>query len=137
MKTLLLVMAVLESGTGVALLVAPSDVVFGLVGSALETPTGLLVAHVAGAALFALGVACSLIPVGRSAMALILPMLVYNIAVVALLIHARAVLALSGVGLWPAVALHTALAVWCIACLTTCRMGSSPTVPIVHLRKSE
>src|SRR5450631_867807 len=99
MKTLLLVMAVLESGTGLALLVAPSDVVFALVGAPLETSAGLLAANVAGAALFALGVACSLMPVGRTATAVILPMLVYNVAVATLLVHARIALELAGIAL--------------------------------------
>jgi hypothetical protein len=129
MKALLLVMAVLESGTGAALLVAPSDVAFALVGAPLETSAGLLVANVAGAALLALGVACSLMPVGRTAAALILPMLAYNVGVAALLVHARLVLELSGIGLWPAVVLHAALAVWCVACLTRLRWRSSPAAP--------
>jgi len=79
------------------------------------------VARVAGAALLALGIACGTVPVderGRAALALIVPMLVYNLAVAALLVHAHFGLELSGIGLWPAVVVHAALAVWCVACLT-------------------
>jgi len=46
MKTLLLVTAVVETGTGVTLVLAPSAVVSLLVGSPLETPVGLLVGRV-------------------------------------------------------------------------------------------
>jgi hypothetical protein len=128
MKALLFVMAVLESWTGAALLAAPSHVAFALVGAPLETSAGLLVANVAGAALLALGVACALMPARRAGSALLLPMLGYNLAVAALLVHARLVLELSGIGLWPAVVLHAALAVWCVASLTRLRW-SSPAAP--------
>jgi hypothetical protein len=127
MNTLLLVTAVLESGTGAALLVAPSAVAWLLVGASLESAAGLLVARVAGSALSALGVACGLMSVdkqGPAAIALIVPMLGYNVAVAGLLVYARAVLDLSGIGLWPAVVLHTGLAVWCVWCLT--RANSHP-----------
>ena len=121
MKTLLLVTALLETGTGVALVMAPSAVVSLLVGAPLETSAGWVAARVAGAALLALGIACWLMPVGepgRAASALIVAMLTYNIAVAALLVHAHVVLDLSGIGLWPAVVLHTALAGWCVSCRT-------------------
>jgi hypothetical protein len=132
MKILLVVTAVLESGTGAAFLLAPSVVVSLLVGSSLETSTGFLVARVAGAALLALGIACWMAPVdeqGRAAIALIVPMLAYNVTVAALLIHARAVLELSGIGLWPAVVVHTALAVWCVACLRRYRRTGFRSCP--------
>jgi hypothetical protein len=40
----------------------------------------------------------------------------YNTVVVAVLAHAALGLGATGVLLWPAVGLHTALAAWCIAC---------------------
>jgi hypothetical protein len=54
-------------------------------------------------------------------MGLIVSMLLYNTAVVALLGYAGMVLGLFGVGLWPGVLLHVALAAWYIACLRTSR----------------
>ena len=47
-----------EAGTGVALAIAPSVIVLVLLGSALDSPAGLLIARVRGAALFSLGAAC-------------------------------------------------------------------------------
>ena len=115
-KALLVLTAVVEVATGVALLLLPSEVTSFLVGFPLDTPTGLLAGRVAGVALLALGIACwqtrSLESAAGSA-ALVAPMLLYNITIVALLVHAR-VEGYYGVGLWPAVVLHAVLAIWCI-----------------------
>jgi hypothetical protein len=43
-------------------------------------------------------------------------MLLYNVAAGAVLANAGAGVRLVGVLMWPAVALHAGLAVWCIAC---------------------
>lgn len=115
MKRLLTLTAILEAGTGLALLVAPSVVARLLLGTTLEAPAALTVARVAGAALLALALACWL--ARENGRALVAAMLLYNVAAVAILAHAGLGLALSGIGLWPAVALHFAMAVWCFACL--------------------
>jgi hypothetical protein len=120
MKTLLTITAVIEAGTGVALAVAPSAVVLVLLGSPLDSPASLVISRILGAALVSLGAACWLARRDaqfRSSSGLIEAMLLYNIAAVSLLIHARIGLGMSGVGLWPAVLLHAALAVGCVACL--------------------
>jgi len=119
MKILLIVTAVLEAATGLALVLSPSMPASLLLGASLDTP-GLVVARVAGAALLALATACWLArndPESRAASGLIAALLLYNVAVVTVLVHAGTGLGLSGIGLWPTVVLHAALAVWCIACL--------------------
>jgi hypothetical protein len=119
MKTLLVVTAVVEMATGLALVLAPSGVASFLLGSPLDTPAALLVGRVAGVALLALGIACWLArrdEPGRAAAGLIAPMLLYNAGVVVFLGLALGG-GLSGIGFWPAVLLHVVLATWCIACL--------------------
>jgi len=49
--------------------------------------------------------------------------LLYNTAVAAVLAYAGIGLGLTGVGIWPAVLLHAALAVWCLACFRTMRVN--------------
>jgi hypothetical protein len=44
-------------------------------------------------------------------------MLLYNVAVAAILAFAGLGFGLHGIALWPAVVLHTMMAVWCSACL--------------------
>jgi hypothetical protein len=119
---LLTITAALEAATSVALAVAPSSVVLVLLGSQLDSPASLVIARVLGAALFSLGAACWLARDGArvgAAVGLIAAVLFYNIAVDSLLAYARIGLGMSGVGLLPAVILHSALAVWCVACLRT------------------
>jgi hypothetical protein len=127
-KTLLTITAALEAGTGVALAIAPSSVVLVLLGSPLDSPASVVIGRVLGAALFSLGAACWGArddAQGRTAAGLITAMLLYNIAAVSLLGYSRIGLGISGVGLWPAVILHSALVVWCVACLRIARRNVS------------
>ena len=120
MKNLLTVTAVLEAGTGVALVSIPSLVATLLLGSSLDAPVPLTVARVAGVALLALGVACWLARhdrQSRAAKGLVGAMALYNAAIVTVLLYAGIGLKLSGIGLWPVVVLHVVMAVWCIMLL--------------------
>jgi Kef-type K+ transport system membrane component KefB len=132
-KNLLIVTAILETATGVALMASPPVPVSLLLGASLDTPGGLSVARVAAAALLSLGVACWLARddgQSRPGRAVIAAMLVYDIAVAAVLAYAALGFGATGVALWPVVVLHTALAVWCIACLRPVNSSSSePTRP--------
>ena len=130
MRTFFKVNALLEGGVGFALTLAPSAVFLVLLGSALESPGGPVIGRVLGAALISLGMACWFAhdeAQGRTEKGLVAALLLYNIAAASLLGYARFGLGLPGVGLLPAVILHSALAVWCVACLRITRQGGSGT----------
>lgn len=127
MKTLLTITAILEAGTGLALLAAPSVLGSVLLGATLDAPAALAVARIAGAALISLGLACwgaSKDPGSRAARGIIAAMLVYNCGAVAVFLYAAMGQGLRGIGLWPATILHAAFAIWCVACLASDRKWS-------------
>jgi len=118
MKRLLIVTAIIELGVGLALLCFPSATVTFLLGSGLDTPAAVALGRVAGAALFALGVACWLAQYDAQSCAargLVSAMVLYNLGAVVILGAAGVQLRPVGVALWPAVVLHAGMTVWCIA----------------------
>jgi hypothetical protein len=119
-KNLLILTAVLEAGTGFALLVVPSIVAALLLGSSLDSPAALAVARVAGVALLALGVACWLARHdgrSRAAKGLVGAMVLYNAAIATVLVYAFIGGELSGIGLWPVVVVHALMTIWCVKLL--------------------
>ena len=117
-KPLFMATAVLEASTGLALLVSPALVASILIGAPFATPADSVVGRITGAALLTLGFACWRARgdgLSSSASALISALLLYNSVVALLLIYAGTGLRLFGVGLWPAVGLHTVMAIWCLA----------------------
>ena len=119
MSRLLKLTALIEAVTGLGLLAVPAIVVRLLLGAEISGAS-IPLGRVAGAALLALGVACWLArddSQSRSARGLVVAMLMYNIVATAVLAFAGSGLGLDGVALWPAVVLHAAMAVWCLACL--------------------
>jgi hypothetical protein len=119
-KLLLIVMAIIEAPAGIALLVVPAVVVPMLLGVPLDTPAGLVIGRIAGAALIALGLSCwgaRRDEHNRAATGIVSAMLLYNVTAVVVLAFAGVGWRLFGVGLWLAVVLHALMAVWCLACL--------------------
>jgi hypothetical protein len=111
--------ATIEAATGLALIAVPAIVVRLLLGAEISGAS-IPLGRVAGAALLALGVACWLARddgQSRTARGLVVAMLTYNIVATTVLAFAGIGLGLHGVALWPAVVLHAAMAVWCVACL--------------------
>jgi hypothetical protein len=118
-KRLLMATAALEVSAGVLLMSAPAAAARLLLGAAIDAP-GLVVARVAGAALFTIGTLCWVVGTERRGMVargVFSVLLFYNVAVLVAFAHANLALQLTGIGLWPVVSLHAALGVWCIACL--------------------
>ena len=101
MKKVLVLAAVSEAATGVALLIVPSLVGRLLFGEEL-TGVAIPVARVAGIALIALGVACW---PGTP----LVGMLTYSAAVTLYLAYVGFAGGLTGILLWPAVVLHVIL----------------------------
>jgi hypothetical protein len=120
-KSLLSIMGALEGATGLVMLVVPSVLIELLLGAAPGTLAGVTVSRVAGVALLALGIACWLAredAAGRTAKGLTAAMLLYNVAIVAILVLAWKSMGLFGIAFWPVVVGHTGLAAWCIVCLS-------------------
>ena len=121
MKTLLTVKSAVEVMAGLALAVCPSMLVSLLLGSPLKEPVGIVICRIAGTALLTMGIACWLArndSQSRAATGLIVALLAYDVAVVVILISARFVVQLSGIGLWPGVVLHAGLGLWSLLWLT-------------------
>lgn len=131
-KHLFIATAALEAGAGLSLLLSPAVPVSLLLDLPLDTPAGLAVGRVGGAALLSMSAVCWLArndEQSPAATGLIAAILLYNATVVVVLAHAGTGLGALGVGLWPAILLHLALAVWCIACLWRKRVS---TVALPH-----
>ena len=123
-RKLLIVTASVETAAGLTLMFSPPLAAGLLLGAALDAPAALIVGRMTGAALLSLGAACWLArddAPSRAGRGLLAAMLLYNCASVAVLANASAGLRLVGALMWPAVALHAVLAVWCIACLRSGR----------------
>ncbi len=110
LKKILAFAAVVEMGTGLALMIDPSMVVWLLLGPnppVAEIPLGRLT----GIAILALGLACW--PSRRSAesgLSAFRAMLLYNVLVPLFLVYLFTVGHLGGVLLWPGVLLHAFIA---------------------------
>jgi hypothetical protein len=117
---LLIVTALTEAGTGLLLLVWPPVLLALLLGVTQASPETTCCTRIAGAALLAIGVACW---IGRSDLqgsaqrGLLTGVLLYDVAAAVILAYTGLFVNLVGIALWPAVALHGTLAVWCAMCM--------------------
>ena len=117
MKLLLIIAAVIEAIAGLALLLTPTVAVSALLGTPLGTPTGLVAARIAGAALASLAIACWQARNGERgspATGVVEAMSFYNFAAAMVLVYAGIRLDLRSALLWPTILLHLGLGAWCI-----------------------
>jgi hypothetical protein len=121
MNKILVLTAVIEIATGVALLIVPSLVGWLLLGEEL-TGIAIPLARVAGIALIALGIACWPGPpqVG---------MLIYGAAVTLYLAYLGIAGVSTGILLWPAVVLHVILTALLNRASTSDKQTKTWTVP--------
>jgi riboflavin transporter FmnP len=128
MKPVLIIAAAIEAVTGLSLLLIPTVTVSMLVGGPLDTPTGLVAARIAGAALVALAIACWQARNGdraSPATGVIEAMSFYNFAAAMVLVYAGIRLQLRSTLLWPAIVLHLGLGAWCVLTLWLTRRKTS------------
>jgi len=127
MKLLLIISAVFEAAVGASLLILPSFTASTLLGAALDTPAGLVTGRIAGAALIGLAVASWSARDGERlgpARGVIIAMLFYNFAAVAVLVWAGIRLELRSPMIWPTIVLHLALGGWCLVSLRSSQRRS-------------
>lgn len=115
---LFIMTALIEVGAGLSLMCLPLLAIRLLFGVGEPSSEALIVGRLGGAGLLAIGVACWLARADRgshSQHALLWGMLTYNVGACSVLAFAGSMMQMSGVALWPAVLLHAALTVWCVA----------------------
>jgi hypothetical protein len=116
MNRLLKVTALIEVPTGLGLITVPALVVRLLLGAEISGAAFPL-AHVAGVALLALGVACWLASYNEQSCAargLVTAMVIYNLGAVVIFGLAAIQSPPGGIALWPAVILHSGMTLWCV-----------------------
>jgi hypothetical protein len=125
---LLLVTGIAEVIVGIGLLLTPGIVLVVLLGIE-QAPTEILfVGRITGTAILGIGFVSWLMrndASQASQRSLITGIMVYTVAAAVLLVYAGVFSNMVGMMLWPGAIFHTALAVWCFACLS----GPSPTEP--------
>ncbi|MBZ5855514.1 hypothetical protein [Flavihumibacter profundi] len=135
MKHLLTTTAAIEAGTGLALIAFPSPMATILLGTPTDTPVALTVARAAGVAIFALAAVCWLVRndgQGHTVRGLVSAVALYNAGIIVVLAYGGINLGLSGIGLWPTVGLHGAMAAWCVTNLLKSHSpGGTPPPPTV------
>lgn len=117
MKTLLVAKSVVEVLAGIGLALFPSELILLLLGTQAVSAKQILLARIAGLVLLALGIACWRVrnqQGSRAATWLLAALLCYDVLVAVGLLLARFGAGLTGLALWPAILLHSCLAVWSV-----------------------
>lgn len=118
MKSLLTVSAIFEFAIGIGLLVMPAALTPLLLGYTIQDPAVKIICGITGAALMSIAMACWMVrSVALQAKLMAKALLFYNIVACLVLLFAVLGMSLTGIGLWPAIAAHAGLAVWCVVAL--------------------
>jgi hypothetical protein len=103
-----------------------------LLGSPLDAFAAVTLGRVAGVAVLTLGVACWFArgeTQSRGVRGLVAAMVIYNLGVALILGAAGIMVHLVAIALWPAVALHAAMTIWCIMSLLGGNLGKDNEAP--------
>jgi hypothetical protein len=117
MSVLFIATAILEAVAGLGALVVPAAAAPMLLGETVDGPAALVLVRVAGVALLALAMACWAARHDQgtpAARGVVRAMTVYNVGVIGILASAALGTGLAGRGLWPTVAVHAVMAIWCV-----------------------
>jgi len=117
MKKLLTLTAVLESGTGLGMLIVPSVVTTIILGSPVDTTVALVISRISGFALIVIGFVCWINRNGElinSTKGLVGAIGLYNFGVIVVFVAVGLSPEAIGVGLWPIVVAHLVMGIWCI-----------------------
>jgi hypothetical protein len=112
MRSYLILTALLEGLTGLALVLAPTFVISLLLSSPLDGPTGVLAARTAGIAILSLALAAWTVRDALDRKGIVLALLVYNSGVVLIFVQAILVFGLGGPLLWCVTGVHAASSIW-------------------------
>lgn len=114
MKLFLSLTAILEALTGFALMAAPVPLVAFLFGVPLIGAGSMMVAFIAAVAIITVAFFCWLSRKTTNDFAIVKTMVVYNFAIVAIVIYGVINYRLAGIPLWLVVCFHLSFAIWAI-----------------------
>jgi hypothetical protein len=119
MRKFLMLTAILEALTGIALIFFPGIIVWFLIGIQIGGTGSAVMAMIAGAAILSLATICWLLRDTSTSQKLVKGMLVYNCLVIAVSLFGMFSYHLAGIGLWLILCAHSGLSVWGVLTLRT------------------
>ena len=111
MKTFLSLTAILEGATGIALILTPQFIVQLLLSTPLDGNGGIIATRVAGIAITSLALGCWFSRNEKSS-GILVSLLFYNFAIIAIFLDAFFVYSISGIFLWLVISAHIVFGVW-------------------------
>ncbi len=125
MKSFLSLTAILEGLTGFGLIAVPVPLVSLLIGVPLTGAGGMMAAYIAGAAIITVAFCCWLSKKNATDFAAVKAMVVYNIAVPAILLYGVINYRLTGIPLWFVVFIHIVFAIWALIIISKKQVGEA------------
>jgi hypothetical protein len=118
-KKFLTLTAFLEGLTAISLIAFPKRIILFLLGQPSNESGWVITIMLAGAAILSLAVICWLLRETISPQKLVIGMLFYNCAIIAVALFGAIGFGLTGPGLWLMILLHTGLSLWGATTLST------------------